>query len=153
VVNGEVAAHVTGDGTLAAGLRSRGVLEGAPEDGLVLDASAAQPGSWAEVEAALLEVFQLSRRAMIASAPIVYVVDGPAVYGHARPLPAALATAMLGGARSLAVEGARAGTPVHAVTTAAGADAADAVEWLLRSGPPSGQLVHCDPTHVGRPAA
>jgi hypothetical protein len=163
------AAHVTADGPLARALAQRGVAAGQPEDALVLDASAAAPASWDELEAELVEAYRLSRRAVAAGAPVVYVVDGAAVYGHAPPLRAALASGLLGGARSLAAEGRRKGIPAHAVTVAradagaAGPDAdrsadawsqaADAIAWLLRSRPPTGQLLHCDPTHVGRPPA
>jgi hypothetical protein len=151
-MHGNKAAHVTVGGALAAGLREHGFADGEPESGLVLDASACAPESWADVERELLEAFHLSRRAMTTGARIVYVVDGQALYGHADPLAASLATALLGGARSLAAEGARAGTPVHAVT--AGEDTGalvDAVASLLLGEMPSGQLIHTDPTHVGRP--
>jgi hypothetical protein len=145
--------HVTDEGALAAGLRARGFAAGETESALVVDASACAPGSWADLERELLDTFRLSRRAMTAGAPIVYVVDGKALYGHADPLAASLAMALLGGARSLAAEGARAGTPVHAVTAGDDTDAVvEAVASLLRGDLPSGQLLHADVTHVGRPA-
>ncbi|NLT07289.1 MAG: hypothetical protein GXY03_13410 [Solirubrobacterales bacterium] len=150
------AAHVTGDGALATALRERGLAGGEPEDALVLDAAAADPSSWAELEAELLAAYRLSQRAVAAGAPVVYVVDGAAVYGHAAPLRAALATGLLGGARSLAAEGRRDGVPAHAVTadpSAPVAPVADTVAWLLAGGAATGQLVHCDDVHVGRPAA
>ncbi len=149
-------AHVSADGPLARALAERGIAPGTPEDALVLDAGASAPASWDELEAELLAAYRLSRQAFAARAPVVYVVDGAAVYGHAPPLSAALATGLLGGARSLAAEGQRHAIPAHVVTVApggAGEEAADAVAWLLRSDPPSGQLLHCDTTHVGRPAA
>jgi hypothetical protein len=149
------AAHVTSDGPLGRALAERGIAAGEPEDALVLDASASAPTAWDELEAELVAAYRLSRRAVAAGAPVVYVVDGAAVYGHTPPLRAALATGLLGGARSLAAEGRRKGIPAHAVTVAPGAgeQAADLVAWLLRSSPPTGQLLHCDPTHVGRPPA
>lgn len=152
-MNATKTAHVTGDGALAASLAAHGYAASEPEQALVLDASHSEPRTWDDMEAQLLDAFHLSRRAMTAGAPIVYVVDGEALYGHRDPLPAALATGLVGGARSLAAEGARAGTPVYIVT---GGDdpktVADAVDWLLRSKPPTGQLLHADLAHVGRPA-
>lgn len=150
-----LAAHVTGAGPLAKALEQRGVRAGEPEEALVLDAGASAPGSWEELEAGLLGAYRLSRRALAAGAPTIYVLDGAALFGHAPPLHAALASALLGGARSLAAEGERHGIPTHVVTVGrddAGDGPSEVVEWLLRSAPPTGQLLHCDPTHVGRPA-
>lgn len=152
---GRLAARVKGDGAVAAILQRAGEAEGGVDAPLVLDAGSADPQSWADVENQLLDAFRLSREAMGAGAASVFVVNGEAAYGHAAPLRAALATALLGGVRSLAVEGQRKRIPAHAVTVARDGDpdvAAEAVRYLLGAGVPTGQLLHCDATHIGRPA-
>jgi hypothetical protein len=126
------------------------------DDALVIDVAAVDPSSWDEVEAILVDTYQRSRKAMAIQAPIVYVLSGPAVYGHATPLASALAAGLLGGARSLAIEGVRKGVRVHALTLAPDPDldvAASMIKWMLSDATPSGQVVHCDATHLGRPPA
>jgi len=123
--------------------------------GLVYDASASDPADWAALEAELDEVFRLTQQAVLAGEPIVYVVHEPAIWGHVGPLRAALATALMGGMRSAAVEGARSGLAANAVATDEGVDPAQlaaAIEFLLASGL-TGQLITCGTTHLGRPAA
>ncbi len=151
-----IAARVDDDGSLAAALAAHGVAPGGDEDALVFDASDLDPQSWQQLEDDLLRAYRSSRQAMTARAPIVYVLDGPSVYGHGSPLRSALATGLLGGARSLAAEGRRHGILAHAVTVDGDVDIdarAATVAALLRSGSATGQLVHCDAVHVGRPAA
>lgn len=147
------AVFVAAEDGLAAALGEAGLSAGEPEQGLVFSAAGKSPRTWGEVEPILLEAFELSKRAIAARAPIVYVVDGDALYGHAKPAAAALATGLLGGARSLAAEGVRHAIPVNAVSAGGGEDArtAAAVVTLL-GGEGSGQLLHVDATHIGRPA-
>lgn len=151
----ETTAHVSG-AALADELGARGLRAGAPEDGLVLDASAHTPDGWDELEQLLADAFALSQRAVAAGAPVVYVLDAPSLYGHTDPMRSMLATGLLGGMRSLAAEGMRGGVAAHAVTLD-DADqlpaAADAVLWLLGARRLTGQVVHCGATHVARPAA
>jgi hypothetical protein len=86
---------------------------------------------------------------------VVYVVDEPAVWGHADPLRATLATALLGAMRSAAVEGVRNAVRVNTVALGDRAEAGRAVEaaHFLLSAELSGQLLTCGRTHLGRPAA
>jgi len=123
--------------------------------GLVYDASASDPVDWAALEAELDEVFRLTQEAVLSGEPIVYVIHEPAVWGHATPLRSALATALMGGMRSAAVEGARAGLTANVVATDDNVDPAqlaDTIEFLQTSGL-TGQLLTCGTTHLGRPAA
>ncbi|MFA6577311.1 MAG: hypothetical protein WCS84_17945 [Nocardioides sp.] len=123
--------------------------------GLVYDASVSDPADWAALEAELDTVFRLTQQAVLAGEPIVYVIHEPAIWGHATPLRSALATALMGGMRSAAVEGARAGLAANVVATDVDVDPArlaDAIEFLLTSGL-TGQVLTCGTTHLGRPAA
>lgn len=123
--------------------------------GLVYDASTSDPADWPALEAELDEVFRLTQQAVLAGDPIVYVVHEPSIWGHGAPLRAALATALMGGARSAAVEGARSGLVANVVATDEDVDPAqlsDTIEFLLTSGL-TGQVLTCGTTHLGRPAA
>lgn len=126
-----------------------------PRPGLVYDASTSNPADWAALEAQLDEVFRLTQEAVLAGEPIVYVVHEPSIWGHGDPLRAALATALMGGARSAAVEGARAGLAANVVATDDDVDPAQlagTIDFLLASGL-TGQVITCGTTHLGRPAA
>lgn len=145
---------VAGNQRLDESLRALGVLgDGRP--GLVFDAGGTDPASWDEVAALLDDVFRLTQQAVAVGAPIVYVVDEPAIWGHGSPLQSALATALLGGMRSAAVELQRKQIPANAVALA-GADevprAARAIALLLESGL-TGQVLTCSSAHLTRPAA
>ena len=60
---------VRGD-ALAAALRERGVTDGEPEQGLVLDLHDADPQSWQQLEALLVDAYALSKRAFDRPKPI-----------------------------------------------------------------------------------
>ncbi len=141
---------------VAAALRERGVTDGEPEQGLVLDLHDADPQSWQQLEQLLVDAYALSKRAFAAGAPVVYVLDEASLYGHRSPLRAMLATGLLGGVRSLAAEGNRDGIVANAVTlddSGQLALAAEAVLWLLSHPAASGQVHNCGSAHIGRPAA
>ncbi|HEY1853861.1 MAG TPA: hypothetical protein VGG40_04675 [Solirubrobacterales bacterium] len=141
---------------LAAALQERGITDGEPEHGLVLDLHDADPGSWPQLEELLVDAYALSKRAFVAGAPVVYVLDEASLYGHRSALRAMLATGLLGGVRSLAAEGVRHGLAANAVTLDDRGQLAltvEAVLWLLSQPGASGQVHHCGSAHVGRPAA
>lgn len=122
---------------------------------MIYDASTSDPADWPALEAELDEVFRLTQEAVLAGEPIVYVVHEPSIWGHAAPLRAALATALMGGARSAAVEGARNGLAANVVATDADVDPAqlaDTIDFLLSSGL-TGQVLTLGTAHLGRPAA
>lgn len=126
-----------------------------PGPGLVYDASASDPADWAALEAELDEVFRLTQESVLGGAPIVYIVHEPSIWGHDAPLRAALATALLGGMRSAAVELVRAGIGANAVAVGDDADpvaVGRCVDFLLDS-ELTGQLLTLGSTHLGRPAA
>jgi hypothetical protein len=127
-----------------------------PERGLVFDASAADPADWGEADSLLTDAFLACQEAMRKRRPIVIVVHEPSLYGHTSELRSALATALLGGVRSLAVEGRRDGIPVNAVATGGDGDrlqADETVRWLLEQDRLTGQLIGSGGVHLGRPPA
>jgi hypothetical protein len=138
---------------LAGDPRLSSFLTAAP--GLVYDASTLDPSDWPELEAELNRIFQLSQEAVLAGVPVVYVIHEPSIWGHDAPLRAALATALMGGMRSGAIETARAGVAFNAIAVSDDVDLADLarnVSFLLASSL-TGQLLTAGSTHLGRPAA
>jgi hypothetical protein len=141
---------------LADALYAAGFRETSVSDGLIYDLSEAHPAHWDQVEAALEDVFSKTQAAARARAPVIYVLSEPALQGHSGTLEAALATAALGGMRSVAVEGARHDVQAHAVTVACPDDAdraAQAIVWLCTTATATGQVLRCSQVHVGRPPA
>jgi NAD(P)-dependent dehydrogenase (short-subunit alcohol dehydrogenase family) len=108
---------------------------------------AQRPASLEDVEAQLLEHFTAARCGVLAGRPVVFEVSGADLLGHGTVADAAVASALVGLARALALEGARAGWSVNVVARADGA-AAD-VAFLGDQGL-SGQLLHVGHGHLGR---
>lgn len=149
-----VGVRLAGGNRLALPLEAAGALIDPVGRGLVYDASDSDPRDWAELEVELNRAFELTRQAVLEGGPIVYVVHEPSVWGHEPPLRSTLATALLGGMRSAALELTRSGLPANAVALSDPEDvdeAADCVAWLLQ-GRLTGQLLTCGATHLGRPA-
>jgi hypothetical protein len=143
-----------GGDRFAAALRGYQV-PGSELRGFVYDASSSAPNSWPELEAELDDVFALTKAAVLEGAPILYIVREAAIWGHAAPLPSALATALLGGMRSAAVELARAGIAANALAVGDHDDPERVVRVaaFLLGGDLTGQLLTSGDTHLGRPAA
>jgi hypothetical protein len=147
-------ARFVGSAAIGRELAQRGLGTAGVDSGLVVDTSAAEPCSWPEVEDELTRIFELTREAIAAGAPVVHVLHGPSLYGHTAPLRTMLATGLLGGVRSLGIEGRRSGLAAHAVVVdgpGQAADAAEAVRWLVGHAAATGQVIHCGTTHVARP--
>jgi NAD(P)-dependent dehydrogenase (short-subunit alcohol dehydrogenase family) len=121
--------------------------------GLVFDASAAEPVDWDALDAILTEAFLACQEAMTERQRIVMVLHEPSLYGHTGELRSALAAGLLGGARSLAVEGRRHDIAVNAVATGEEdlVQVAGTIAWLLSQDGLSGQLICCGTVHLGRP--
>ncbi len=100
----------------------------------------------------LTAAFEAIRDAVVAERPVVILVDDADLLGQGDVADAALATGLLGLARSFALEGAKRGWKVNTVSHR-GAEqeqaAADAAAWLAASGL-SGQLVRAGTDHLGR---
>lgn len=129
-----------------------GVAEGTDEDGLVYGPSA-QPRSWGDVEAALLEAFRLSKAGAAADAPVVYLVSQTALLGHAGALPAMLAAGLVSGARALGMEGVRRGRRANALAYGDDTPADVTARWvraLLEHSGPNGEVVHLGSAQHGK---
>jgi hypothetical protein len=113
----------------------------------VVVALAQRPAELDDVEAQLLEHFTAARDALLAGHAVVFEVCGPDLLGHGGVADAAVASALVGMTRALALEGARAGWSVNAVARETGAPA-DAS--LLADHGLTGQLVHDGVGHLGR---
>jgi NAD(P)-dependent dehydrogenase (short-subunit alcohol dehydrogenase family) len=113
----------------------------------VVVALAQRPAQLEDVEAQLLEHFTAARAALLAGHAVVFEVNGADLLGHGSPADAAVASALVGLTRALALEGARAGWSVNAVAREAGASvpAPSLGEQGL-----TGQLVHAGVGHLGR---
>ncbi len=143
---------LAGDQDLATPLGEQGLLA---RPGLVYDASRCDPADYEALEAELDEVFRHTQEAVLAGVPLVYVVREPGIWGHDAPLRSALATALLGGMRSAAVELSRKGLAANAVAVG---DAAEPVRvalcvGFLLDGHLTGQVLTLGTSHLGRPAA
>ncbi len=109
---------------------------------------------WDDVRGELEEAFTASAQAAIDEIPVVYLVSSDALLGRTGTGNAMVATALLSGARTLAVELKKAGVPVNVIGTPPDADIAEVANWvrqLLReSGGPTGELIQLGGTQIGK---
>jgi NAD(P)-dependent dehydrogenase (short-subunit alcohol dehydrogenase family) len=100
-----------------------------------------------DIEAQLVEHFLAARDALLAGRPVVFELSGHDLLGHEHAADAAVASALLGLARALALEGERPGWSVNVIARGkeSAPDAAALAGWGV-----SGQLVHLDHGHLGR---
>jgi NAD(P)-dependent dehydrogenase (short-subunit alcohol dehydrogenase family) len=100
----------------------------------------------------LTGAFAEIRAALEADRPVIVVVDPGDLLGQGSPLDAAVATALLGMVRTLAIEGRKPGWRVNVV--AGGADDAAAIEetvaMLARSSSLTGQLLQVGGANLGK---
>jgi NAD(P)-dependent dehydrogenase (short-subunit alcohol dehydrogenase family) len=113
----------------------------------VVVALAQRPAQIEDVEAQLTEHFSAARAALLDGHPVVFEVSGADLLGHGSPADAAVASALVGLTRALALEGARAGWSVNAVARETGTSAE--APFLAEHGL-TGQLVHTGVGHLGR---
>jgi hypothetical protein len=98
----------------------------------------------------LTGAFSHMRAAVLEERPVVVVLDDRDLLGQGAVADAALATGLLGLVRAFALEGARAGWRVNALTHRGGED--DLAQCLehLADGGLSGQLIRVGTEHLGR---
>ncbi len=137
---------------LADALVSECLTKGEPADGLVF--AAAEVGDdWEEVLAELTTAFELTREAVRNEAPVVYVVAHDDLLGRRGPGRAMVATGLLSGARTAAVEQLKKGVAVNALAVEQDSDPASVATWvarLLEPGGPTGEIVRLGGAHLGK---
>ena len=106
-----------------------------------------RPAQIDDLGAQLLEHFTAARSALLGGQQVVIDVSGADLLGQGEVADAAVASALLGLARSLAIEGASAGWSINVVARDAGG--AQELDVVIAEGV-SGQLAHLDRGHLGR---
>lgn len=138
------------DGALAEGLTPLGDADGEISNGLLF--APARVKSWDEAEAELMDLFVLSKEAVVAHAPVVYLVETSAVLGRSAVLDSALANGLVGAARNIAFEGRRKDQYATVISVSAGQSAAsviEAVQFAVSTAAGSGQVVTLGAEHIG----
>lgn len=113
-------------------------------------------GDWDWVKSTLTLAFELSRSAAASRLPIVYVVDNDDLLGRRGAPRAMVATGLLSGARTAALEAAKGGVPVNVLAVEDGSAPAAICRWvrqLCEPGGPTGELVHLGSGHIGKALA
>lgn len=142
--------HV-GSSSIATALEPFGNSSASLDDGLVFSPRD-NITTWSEVEEVLTDAFRLSQAAMIAEAPVVYVLRADAVIGRAGVLDSAVAAGLVGGARALAFEGLRKGRYATVLGIDSGEPTASlpaAVEFVLTNRSAAGQVTMLGKEHLG----
>lgn len=101
----------------------------------------------------LSEAFATIRSAVLDGSPVVVVLDDRDLLGQRTVADAAVASGLLGLVRAVALEGARAGWRINAVSHRDDPAAAEeAVQALGHALALSGQLLRCGTGHIGKAA-
>jgi hypothetical protein len=111
---------------------------------------------WDWVKSTLTLAFGLSQTATASRLPIVYVVDNDDLLGRRQAPRAMVATGLLSGARTAALEAARDGVPVNVLAIEADSSPTVICRWvrlLCEPGGPTGELVHLGSGHIGKALA
>ena len=138
-----------GDGDLADALNSLRL----PDSALVFVADSAVPDAWMAVLDELTAAYQLSRAAVRAGGPIVYLVESDDLLGRRGIGSAMVACGLLSAARTLALETARAGSPVNVMALGAATTRDSVAAWvelLCAPNGPNGELIRLGADHVGK---
>ncbi|MEV0685520.1 hypothetical protein AB0I35_16825 [Nocardia sp. NPDC050378] len=139
------------DPELTEALTKHTVEHGISDARLVFEARTGLSG-WAAAEDELAEAFELTREAVLADAPVVYVVRAEAILGRGAPLDAAVATGLLGGARALAFERRKTDCYVSVLAVGAGIEpttVAESIELLVATRGANGQIFPLGTDHLG----
>jgi len=116
---------------------------------LIVEQPAAELDTVTEV---LTAVFAEVKAAVLAERPVVVLVEDGDLLGQGDVVDASVAAGLLGLVRAFALEGAKPGWRVNAVSHRGEDDAAasrDAAEWLAGSDL-SGQLIRVGTAHLGK---
>ncbi|HKY47439.1 MAG TPA: hypothetical protein VJQ79_05575 [Acidimicrobiia bacterium] len=124
-----------------------------PDEALIFVANSAVSDGWTAVLDELTAAYQLSQAAVRSGGPIVYLVESDDLLGRRGIGSAMVACGLLSAARTLALETARAGSPVNVIAlgTATTQDSLRVwVELLCRPDGPSGELIRLGADHLGK---
>jgi hypothetical protein len=130
-----------------------GVEPGTTAQGLVFWADPTLGNDWQDVLDEMNEAFLLSREAVRAGAPVVYVVDSADLLGRRGAGKAMVASGLLSAARDLAQETVRAGIPANVLAIDENTDPDAAATWIARlldRPGTTGELIRLGSTHLAR---
>ncbi len=102
------------------------------------------------ITALLTTAFAAARDAVTAERPVVFLLDDRDLLGQGEVADAAVATGLLGLVRALALEGAKPGWRVNAVSHRDEEEAARGAATWLAGSELSGQLVRVGRDHLGK---
>lgn len=108
---------------------------------------------WSEVLDALMGAFEASRDAAQAGESIVYIVHNDDLLGRRGAGKAMLATGLLSGARTAALEGVKDGWTVNVIAVSKGFDPERVIDWagrLIESADVTGEVLRIGPDHIGK---
>lgn len=134
-------------------LAGAGVVPGDTTHGLVFWADQTMGDDWRDISDELTKAFTLSRSAVRAAAPVVYVVDSADLLGRQGAGRAMVATGLLSAARDLAQETVRAGIPANVLATDHSSDPPTVATWIARlldDPGTTGELIRLGSTHLAR---
>jgi threonine dehydrogenase-like Zn-dependent dehydrogenase len=123
-----------------------------PDRGAVFDATA-PVDTWEEAREVLMGAFALSGETARAEASFVYVVHSDDLLGRRGAPSAIVATGLLSGARTAAIELSRKGAVVNVVAVGDDTRPDVTARWvarLLEPDGPTGEVVRLDPVHIGK---
>ena len=123
-----------------------------PERGAVFDATS-PVATWEEAREVLMRGFAISGAAARAEASFVYVVHSDDLLGRRGAPSAMVATGLLSGARTAAIELSRKGAVVNVVAVGDDTRPDVTARWvarLLEPDGPTGEVVRLDPGHIGK---
>lgn len=121
--------------------------------GLVFVADPTTGDEWSDVAKELAEVFRLTKESLANGLPVVFVVSNDDLLGRNGPGRAMVATGILSGARTAAVEHRKNRVPVNVIAREDGTDPDLIVKWcrlLLDGDAPTGELIHLGSEHLGK---
>jgi hypothetical protein len=104
----------------------------------------------AQVADTLTDAFSRMRAGVLAGSPVLVLIDDRDLLGQGSVADAAVATGMLGLVRAFALEGARPGWRVNALTHRGEEEGVEATAELLLASGLTGQLIRIGSDHLGR---
>lgn len=108
---------------------------------------------WPSVRIVLLEAFRLTQKAIADDEPMVYVISTNDLLGRNGPASAAVAAALVAGAKTAAIELAKTNLSINVIAIDDEVSTEQVQQWvlsLLDGNGPQGELMHLGPGHLGK---